>query len=144
MENISLKEVEALKKSHGRLLCSTKGDFIEDFYKNFVESNSRIDTYFQNIDMENQYKMMRGGINAMVMYISKYFSGESILQRVKHTHSLDHMNIPVDLYFYWKISFLKTLRQFDPMYDENIKNIWSKVIDVTIKFITTDNHIMVK
>ncbi|HAA23027.1 MAG TPA: hypothetical protein DCR93_06545 [Cytophagales bacterium] len=125
MENIDL-----LKRHHGRLL--SKSDFFEVFYDTFLESHPDIKQYFMGVEMENQRKLLRHGLNQMVMHADNNFAGTHGLQRIRSTHAPGRLGIPHHLYSHWKASFFAAIKQVDPDYTPQIIAAWENMLDLSI------------
>ena len=124
------KNVENVKKSYGR--CLNAGDFVGRFYEIFLQSHPDVAPKFKNTDMPNQKKLLRFGINYLIMFANKDMAGESAINRIASTHAKDQINIPPYLYSYWRASLLKTIREFDYAYSETIGKDWKTVLDLGI------------
>lgn len=130
-----MDKLEAVKRYYGKMLSDDK--FYQRFYDNFLVSHPEVPKRFEGVDLVNQHKLLRHGVNLMIMFADKNLAGDMGLERIRKTHSPSHMGIPGFLYDHWKASFLKTLDQLDPNLDQDVREGWEELIDMGIEKIRT-------
>ena len=129
--------IENVKNSYGRCLGSP--DFFDRFYDVFLKSNPKIPVLFSKTDFTEQKKLIRHGINLIIMYADGNIVGMSGLKRINETHN-GSLNIDHSLYAYWKESLMQVIREYDERFDFRLENEWSEVLDKGISFITKGIH----
>ena len=129
-DDTCVKDVQA---SYGR--CLANGDVIQTFYNNFLMTSDQVTEKFKHTDFESQKKLLRHGINLMIMYADDNIAGMAGLKRIQQSHSRRGLNITSNFYQSWKMSLLKALEQHDRKFDEDIRNKWGVVLDKGIAFI---------
>lgn len=135
MEQLAEKEkITLVQNSYGR--CLSSGKLLETFYSNFLSSGMEVADKFQNTYFAQQHKLLRHGINLIIMYAAGNVAGQSGLQRIRESHSRGRMNIEPRFYGLWKAALLKAIAVHDRNYDKNIERAWTEVLDRGITFIT--------
>ena len=127
-----MDKITIVRKSYAR--CMRK-HVIAQFYDNFLKSHPAIAPLFANTDFEVQEKRLQHGIQLAIMYVDGNVLGENGLKRIHVSHGKAQMNIPHELYRYWKASFLKAVRDTDPEFSEEIRGAWDVVLQQTIDYI---------
>lgn len=129
-------EADTVAKSFGRCLAFDNLLF-DKFYDNLLHSDSRIPPMFKNTDMQSQKKLLRAGINYVIMYCtdSGKTAGEIALARIRKSHSKVRMNIPQSLYPLWIASLIKAVEETDPKFSPGVKDAWAKVLNTSVDYI---------
>ncbi len=122
-----------VKNSYGR--CLTDGNMIETFYEKFLASSPEVAEKFRNTDFSEQNKLLKHGLNLMIMHYSGSVAGQSGLKRIKDTHSRVKLNIEPRFYHLWKTALLHTIPLYDKQYDESVREAWNEVLESGIEFI---------
>jgi len=125
--------IDEVQNSYGR--CLNKGNFIASFYERFLANGPEIASKFEKTDFDEQHKLLRHGINLMIMYASDNVVGTSGLKRIKESHSKARLNIEPRFYEVWKQSLLDTVADHDRKYDFSVRMAWSDVLDKGISYI---------
>jgi hemoglobin-like flavoprotein len=107
--------------------------FWHRFYDNFLESDDKIPAFFAHTDVINQIKMMSQSVAHIMLYSSSEAnSTSSVIEGLVHKHKVE-LKIPNGLYAKWGESFLITLEELDPEFDENLKTQWREAIQGFLK-----------
>jgi len=128
------KIIETVKQSHGH--CLMKGDFVGRFYEIFLASHQDIPKLFAKTDMVEQKKLLRHGINCIILYAQESITGKSCLGRIRKTHSKDKMDIKPFYYQFWFDSLIKTISEFDHKFNDEVESAWKEVIQYGIQYIS--------
>ena len=138
MENLQNTErvnmVEVVQKSYGR--CLSTGDMLQTFYDYFLSSSPVVAEKFRNTDFDNQKKLLKHGINLMIMFAAETFAGNSGLKRLQQSHSRGNLNIRPELYDLWKKCLMRAVEKHDYKANTEVMNAWDYVLGKGIKFIT--------
>jgi len=123
---MSSQSAAPVKQSLGR--CLHNGDVFDTFYNIFLECDPRIPHQFTNTDWEEQKRLLRQGINKVIGFYEGSFTGQSALERIRHTHGRDRLNIPPDLYSCWVETMIEAVKRFDPEFDPFLEEKWRHVL----------------
>ncbi len=124
-------DLEKIKQSFAR--CILKGDVIERFYGLLLDSHPDIKPRFANTDFDSQKQLLRQGINLAIMFASDDPMGKNGIKRIRESHSKSGgLNVPPDLYPYWKKSFIQAISEFDPEFSDELRKQWDWVLQKTI------------
>lgn len=136
MENETTTDKIALvQNSYGR--CLSNGNMLETFYQKFLSSSHEVAERFKNTDFEQQHKLLRHGINLMIIYAAGNIAGQSGLRRIKESHSRVRLNIEPRFYILWKGALLSAIIQHDNKFDRETREAWNEVLDRGIDFVTS-------
>ncbi|MDN5216012.1 hypothetical protein QQ020_28295 [Fulvivirgaceae bacterium BMA12] len=125
--------IDNVKKSYGR--CLNTEDFIGQFYEVFLKSHPSVPEFFKDVDMANQKKLLRFGINYLILFANGDMAGKSAINRIASTHSKANMAIPPYLYQYWRTSLLKVIEKADYAFTPEIESDWNLVLEKGISYI---------
>ncbi len=114
--------VEAVQLSFGR--CCMKKDFIETFYKLFLDSRPEIRNMFKNTDFTKQRKLLVDGLNMMISCAMGQSFSASYLEQLAEKHSRRMLNVDPSLYQYWLDSLIKAVETHDPKYTPELGQAW--------------------
>lgn len=138
MENLKKTEpdinIDVVQKSYGR--CLSSGDMLQTFYDYFLSSSPVVAEKFKNTDFDNQKKLLKHGINLMIMFAAGTFAGNSGLKRLQHSHSRHNLDIKPEFYGLWKQCLIRAVQKHDYKVDSEITKAWDEVLGKGIKFIT--------
>ena len=122
-----------VQKSYSR--CIASGKLFDRFYDIFLATDPDIKERFANTDFDKQKKLLRHGINLMIMFSEDNLIGKSGIERIRFTHSKHKLNIPSPYYALWKSSLIKAISEVDNQFNAEIEHAWSKTLDVGIEHI---------
>ncbi|UII25013.1 globin [Fulvivirga maritima] len=125
--------VKKVKDSYGR--CLKDGNLVETFYNLFLQSSDEVKAKFANTDFDQQFKLLRHGLNLMILYASGNVVGKSGLSRIQETHNRYQMNIEPRFYALWKDNLLKAVEKHDKEFDQEVKAAWDKLLSSGIDYI---------
>ncbi|QSE96339.1 globin [Fulvivirga lutea] len=134
MEVESIQDkISIVQNSYGRCLAS--GDVLDTFYQEFLGSSPEIKERFKNTDFEKQKKLLKHGINLMIMFAAENLAGKSGLKRIRESHDSKHLNINPKLYDLWKFCLLQAIKSHDYKYNNLVESSWNNVLDKGIRYI---------
>ncbi|UII30684.1 hypothetical protein LVD17_20535 [Fulvivirga ulvae] len=136
MENSATTDkITLVQNSYGR--CLNNGDMLDTFYQKFLSSNVEVAERFRKTDFEQQHKLLRHGINLMIMYAAGNIAGLAGLKRIKESHSRVKLNIEPRFYILWKGALLSAIIHHDKKFDRETREAWNEVLDKGIEFVTS-------
>ena len=128
-----MNDFEEVKQSFAR--CMIKGDVVGRFYDIFLDSHPEIKPRFANTDFDSQKHLLRQGVNLAIMFASDNPVGKKGIERIRKSHSKLSLDIPPNLYSYWKKSFIQAASEFDPEFSDELEKQWDLVLQKTISYI---------
>lgn len=128
-----MNNCEDVKQSFAR--CMIKGDVVGRFYEIFLASHPDIKPRFANTDFDAQKHLLRQSVNLAMMFANDNQVGIKGIKRIRKSHSKSGLNIPPDLYPYWKKSFIQAASEFDQEFSDELNTQWNEVLQKTIDFI---------
>jgi hemoglobin-like flavoprotein len=102
-------------------------DFLSRFYEIFLAESPEIRVRFDNNDMERQREMLAQSLHEMVDFATSRVASDR-LGRVADRHSRRQRDIPPELYEVWLDSLIRTVREMDPLFCEEIELAWRVVL----------------
>jgi hemoglobin-like flavoprotein len=130
---ITTVDTTELTKSLGR--AHVAGDLIDRFYEIFLASNSAIAPRFADTDFEEQKRLLKQGLNLAIMRAGGDLIGASGIDRIRKSHARSRLDIPPNLYPYWKSSIMQALREMDSEWSPQLEGTWDTVLQATIDHI---------
>lgn len=126
---------EEVQGSYGRCLRS-KG-FISRFYELLLEKDPRVAKMFEGTNWSQQNKALRRGISIALTFAG----GSSIVERSMNEMALVHSRkgrAPVDpqLYVHWRESLLQAVAEFDPRFNNELRDAWAEALKATTDYFT--------
>ncbi|MBL6448738.1 globin [Fulvivirga sp. 29W222] len=128
-------KITLVQNSYGR--CLSNGKVLETFYQKFLSSSVEVKERFKHTDFEQQHKLLRHGINLMIMYAAGNIAGQAGLRRIKDSHSRVRLNIDPRFYSLWKDALMSAIVQHDKKLDGETRRAWNEVLDKGIEFVTS-------
>lgn len=128
-----MSDVEDVKQSFVR--CMIQGDIVGRFYDIFLDSHPDIKPRFANTDFDSQKQLLRQGVNLAIMFADGHDVGKKGINRIRNSHSKSGLNIPPDLYPYWKKSFIQAASEFDLEFSDELKSQWDSILQKTIDYV---------
>lgn len=134
MDILERNVIETVQNSYGR--CLANGNVIETFYGHFLQSSPEVKEKFKNTDFEQQHKLLKHGINLMIMFADGNVAGKSGMKRIMESHARTRLNIEPRFYQLWKAALLKALGEHDRKFDTDTQKAWNHVLEEGIKYVT--------
>jgi hemoglobin-like flavoprotein len=134
MRELSAKDISAVKTSYGR--CCLYPEFFEVFYTRFFRCSPIIIEKFKNTDLTKQHKLLKGGLNFLLLFIEGSEYARIQMQRIAEIHSRKNHNISPKLYPLWKTSLLQTITEFDKEHiTPELEKQWGVCLQAGIDFL---------
>jgi len=126
--------IAAVHTSYGRCLLDER--FFDHFYEIFMASHEAIAPMFANTDMEKQKHLIRHGLASAINFAAgdNPMAGNAI-ERIRRSHSKDHIGVDPALYDYWTESLIQAVARTDPEFDQALERAWREVIAPAVEFI---------
>ncbi len=128
-----MNDPEEVKQSLVR--CMITGDVIGRFYEIFLDSHPDIKPRFANTEFDTQKQLLRQSVNLAIMFANENDVGKKGIGRIRKSHNKSSLNIPPELYPYWKKSFIQAASEFDLEFSDELKQQWDSVLQKTIDFV---------
>ncbi len=122
-------------ESYERVLLETRDgrEFFEAFYHCFLDSSPLARQKFRHTDMAKQRTMLKKSFyNLLAFYASG--SMDSVLERIALSHSHKGLDIPPDTYDIWLDCLTRTVKDYDPAFDETVELAWRLVLSPGITY----------
>ena len=101
--------------------------FFAAFYDNFLSLSPEIAKYFQNVDMKKQIRMMEKSFYSLFIFYATQ-NADGFLEARAKRHSEADLGITLDLFDTWMDAIIKTVKEFDPRYTNEIGLSWRIVL----------------
>lgn len=128
---VDAADVNAVFQSYGR--CCRKERFFEDFYEIFFNSSDAIKVMFKDVDMAQQYHLLRAGLLWLIMHARG--ASDSKLRQLGGSHSRAGYNVRPEMYNVWLHSLLVAVRNHDPEFETELAEQWRRVLTPGIDII---------
>lgn len=117
---------EALfNNSYDRITSKDRGDqFFSHFYKLFVESTQGLSIFPVSDDHLQQQKIIYKSFFYMLSVATTHIVSD-YLERVAREQSAQGLNLPAAVFAYWRRAVLQTVRDLDPLWDEDVITAWA-------------------
>jgi hemoglobin-like flavoprotein len=111
------------------------GEFFSAFYDLLIATSPEAANKFRDTDMAKQVQMLHASVSILVAF---YGTGlqEDYLRKLAERHSKRGTDIPPRLYTVWLDCLIKTVRRFDPKFNEEVAVAWISVLSKGIEFMT--------
>lgn len=106
--------------------CLNNEQFLEIFYRLFIESSPEIKSLFRNTDFQKQFDMMGKSLMTMIAASESNWISDQQLSRLANIHR--KLNIKPEHFEIWESSLLASIKQCDPAFNEEIKKAWKIIV----------------
>jgi hemoglobin-like flavoprotein len=117
---------DAVRASYDR--CYASGDFSAVFYRHFFAQAPEIALHFAKTDFVEQKRHLRASLLTLIKYTPDEPVTTNLLQKLGHKHSRNQLNIRPRLYPYFVNALMRSLRECDPEWSEELEDAWRKRI----------------
>jgi len=127
-------EIEVFNDSLARCL---RGDqFFQRFYELFLAASDEVREKFQDTDFRRQRRMLQSSFYMLVEYIALGWPEcQAYLERIAIAHGKHGRDIPPHLYDLWLDCLLRTVRERDELYSQEIESAWRFMMGAGITFL---------
>ena len=112
--------------------CASSKEFIPSFYQRFLATSDEIREKFKHTDFEQQNKML---VRSLKLAAGATAGEAQSLQELRdraETHDRHHLDIKPELYDYWRDAIVSTAGEFDPKWNDEVKEAWHSVLGYVI------------
>ncbi len=113
--------------------CAVSEDFIPSFYEHFLAVSDEISEKFRNTDFELQNRMLLKSLRLSADATSGVPEALKELRARAESHDRYHLNIEPRFYEHWLSAVVETASDFDPKWNDEIKESWEVVLGYVIK-----------
>lgn len=113
--------------------CLRDKDFLNRFYRIFLDSDPRIGRKFENTDWKMQVHLLRHGISASILYAAGGDLGEHELARLHKSHGRKGYKVDSWMYDNWLESLIAAIRETDPQIDDQLEARWRAAMSKAIE-----------
>ena len=115
--------------------CLAKPGFFNRFYELFLNSSPNIQDKFKNTDFRKQTQMVKKSLYRLTMASTRSKESLAELERIRQTHSPDHLNIEPYMYDLWLDSLLQTVKEYDKAWTPEVETSWRKMFEPYIEIL---------
>ncbi|PAA99509.1 Globin [Serratia fonticola] len=117
---------EALfNSSYDRITAKDQGDlFFSHFYQLFVESTQGLKIQPTPEHQQAQQKIIYKSFFYMLSVATSHIVAD-YLEHVAREQSSQGLNLPASVFAYWRRAVLQTVRDLDPLCDEEVLTAWA-------------------
>ena len=107
--------------------------FFAAFYDNFIKTSDIVAEHFTEVDMQRQMKMMEKSFYGLFIFYATQ-NANDYLDSIAQRHSHADLNIDPKLYDLWLDALIKTVREFDPHFNNDIALAWRIILSPGITY----------
>lgn len=122
-------------QSYERVKRARKNDksFFDAFYEHFTKASPVVANHFRNTDMAQQKKMLEKSFYSLFIFYATN-NANNYLEKIANRHSKSQANISPELYDLWLECLIKTVSEYDPLFNEDIELSWRVVLSSGITY----------
>ena len=130
-----MKFEKIFDESYERVLAMNKNGrtFFDSFYDNFVGSSQLVAEQFRHTDMEGQKAALKKAFYSLLAFYATNHA-DDYLEKTAERHSKRGLDIKPELYDLWLENLIKTAKEFDPMFDDDVELSWRLVLCAGITY----------
>jgi hypothetical protein len=111
--------------SYDRITAADQGEtFFSHFYSLFIESTLELNVLPNPQMHEERQKIIYKSFFYMLSVATTYIASD-YLERVAREQNEQGLNLPASVFAYWRRAVLQTVRDLDPLCDEEILTAWA-------------------
>ena len=114
--------------------CVSQPEFLDRFYENLLATSDEIAEKFRHTEFTRQKAALKRALYVLLFAHEWDLQGDAYLRGLAQRHSRHDLDIRPELYDLWLDSLLKTVREFDPSFDETIAAAWRTMLGPGIEF----------
>lgn len=107
--------------------------FFAAFYDNFISMSPGIAEQFSSVDMKKQIRMMEKSFYSLFIFYATQ-NANDYLESTAKRHSQAELGIDLNLFDMWMDAIIKTVKQFDSRYNNEIGLSWRIVLSPGITY----------
>ena len=114
--------------------CLAKPAFLARFYDLFVESSPDIAEKFRDTDFQRQRRAMGASLYVLVLALEQGEAATIYLDQIARQHGRENLDIPPEMYDAWRDCLLQSVKEYDPLFSDEIEQAWRVVMEFAIDF----------
>ena len=114
--------------------CLVDQAFLTRFYDLFVESSPAIAEKFRDTDFQRQRRAMAASLYVIVLALERGEAAMLYLNQIARQHSREDLDVPPEMYDAWRECLLQSVKEFDPLFSDEIEQAWREVTEYAIDF----------
>lgn len=135
MSVVVTDQVAIVRESYGR--CLLVPGFLDLFYERFLDKSPLINEMFKHTDMKRQKKVLRTGISNMISFAQDKPTGKIAIEKLSVSHNRKNLDVNPNMYRFWLIALLETLKATDPKWTNDLKYAWRDVVSKGVQVIAS-------
>ena len=112
--------------------CIANGEFLDSFYRRFIDSSEEIRKKFRFTDFEKQHDMLLNSLKLSAGATDGESQSLQDLRERAESHDRYHMDIKPELYEFWLASIIQTASECDEQWDDYVEESWRTILDFVI------------
>jgi hemoglobin-like flavoprotein len=116
------------------LRCQNSSGFLDRFYELFLASSKEVRDKFKNTDFQKQKMALKSSFYMMMLTVQGNARGQRYIEEISDLHGRERLDIKPEMYDLWLESLLKTVKEFDPKFDEEVERVWRSLMNQGIDF----------
>ena len=114
--------------------CLSKGEFLTRFYELFVGSSPDIAEKFRDTDFQRQRRAMGASLYVIVLALEQGEAAMIYLNQIAKQHGREDLDVAPEMYDAWRDCLLESVKEFDPLYSDEIEQAWRAAAEFAIVF----------
>jgi hemoglobin-like flavoprotein len=114
--------------------CLGHPRFLDRFYEIFMASSPEIAARFSHTDFERQKAALTQSLYLMVLAMQGGRPAIEYLDRVARRHGRESLDVRPELYDGWLECLIRTVREHDPEFSDEIERGWRETMRFGIEF----------
>ncbi len=130
MNDASVKDVFLASLSR----CTQWTGFIPAFYDRFLASSDDVRARFRNTDFDRQNRMLLRSLELAAAATAGEPEGLREIRERAATHDRFHLDIRPPLYDLWLSAIVRTARDFDGEWNDDVEKAWWRILGLVVQF----------
>ena len=114
--------------------CLVDQAFLTRFYDLFVESSPAVAEKFHGTDFQRQRRATAASLYVIVLALEQGEAATLYLNQIARQHGRGNLDVRPEMYEAWRDCLLQAVKEFDPLFSDEIEQAWRKVADFAIDF----------
>jgi hemoglobin-like flavoprotein len=114
--------------------CLADQAFLTRFYDLFVATSPEVAEKFRGTDFRRQRRATAASLYVIVLALEQGEAATIYMNQIARQHGRDDLDIPPEMYDPWRDCLLQAVREFDPLFNDELERTWVEVADFAIAF----------
>lgn len=114
--------------------CLADEAFLTRFYELFVETSPEIAEKFRDTNFERQRRAMGASLYVIVLALEQGEAALIYLEQIAKQHARGDLDVSPGMYDPWRACLLQSVKEYDPMYSDEIEQAWRGAAEFAIDF----------